>query len=200
MDEFGAALELYWQGETEGLGEKPVSVPFCPLQSHMECPGREPGCLQWEAGTNRLSYGTAFLKGILYSFSKESEFKIYSLLFRRIAFTLKFVSLGLSALEKCYATRVSRHTGVPPQGFRCAANFYNKLYLYSHVIVRKWQYLFFVIRIRNTHMHTHTHTHTHTRTHTHTHTHTHTGSSTIVLFNMCYVLFSYACIVMGNDL
>jgi hypothetical protein len=28
--------------------------------------------------------------------------------------------------------------------------------------------------------------------------HTHTGSSSIVLFNMCYVLFSYACTFIGQ--
>jgi hypothetical protein len=68
-------------------------------------------------------------------------------------------------------------TGVPPQGFRCAPYFYKKLY------IRKLQFekddiLSFVIRIRNAH--------------------THTGSPSIVLFNMCYVLFSYACILFGQ--
>jgi hypothetical protein len=32
----------------------------------------------------------------------------------------------------------------------------------------------------------------------HIHTHTHIGSSSIVLFNMCYVLFSYTCILIGQ--
>jgi hypothetical protein len=40
--------------------------------------------------------------------------------------------------------------------------------------------LSFIIRIRNTD------------------TQTHTGSLSIVLFNMCYVLFSYACILIGQ--
>jgi hypothetical protein len=31
-------------------------------------------------------------------------------------------------LEQCSAAGVPRHTGVLPQGFRCAANFYNKLF------------------------------------------------------------------------
>jgi hypothetical protein len=30
--EYGAAVEWYWQGKTEGLGEKPVPVPLCMTQ------------------------------------------------------------------------------------------------------------------------------------------------------------------------
>jgi hypothetical protein len=39
---------------------------------------------------------------------------------------------------------------------------------------------------------------TRTRARTHTHTHTHTGSPSTVLFNMCYVFFSYTCILIGK--
>jgi hypothetical protein len=42
--EYGALVEWYWQGETEELGEKPVSVPLYPPQIPlMDSPGREPG-------------------------------------------------------------------------------------------------------------------------------------------------------------
>jgi hypothetical protein len=44
-------------------------------------------------------------------------------------------------------------------------------------------------------MHTHT---KHMLVCTLTHTRTHNGSLSIVLFNMCYVLFSYACILIGQ--
>jgi len=30
MNGYGALVEWYWQGETEVLGEKPVTVPLCP--------------------------------------------------------------------------------------------------------------------------------------------------------------------------
>jgi hypothetical protein len=36
-------VEWYWQGKTEGLGEKPVPVPLCPPQIPLDWPGREPG-------------------------------------------------------------------------------------------------------------------------------------------------------------
>jgi hypothetical protein len=32
MSEYGAAAEWYWQGKTEGIGEKPLPVPLCPPQ------------------------------------------------------------------------------------------------------------------------------------------------------------------------
>jgi hypothetical protein len=32
MSEYGAAMIWYWQGKTEGLGEKPGPVPLCPPQ------------------------------------------------------------------------------------------------------------------------------------------------------------------------
>jgi hypothetical protein len=31
--------------------------------------------------------------------------------------------------EQCYATGVPQHTGMPPQGLRCAPNLYNKLHI-----------------------------------------------------------------------
>jgi hypothetical protein len=77
-------------------------------------------------------------------------------------------------------------TGVPPLGFRCAANFYKKLYIRT-LSSEKGSILSFVIRIRNTHA----------RAHTHTHTHTHTGSSSLLL---CAVLFSNACVLIGQGL
>jgi hypothetical protein len=49
-----------------------------------------------------------------------------------------------------------------------------------HIIVRKGNILSFVIRICNTHMHARA------------------GSSSVVLLNMFYVLFSYACIFIGQ--
>jgi hypothetical protein len=52
------AVEWYWQGKTEGLGEKPVPVPLCPPQIPLDCPGREPGRRGERPATNRLSYGT----------------------------------------------------------------------------------------------------------------------------------------------
>jgi hypothetical protein len=62
---------------------------------------------------------------------------------------------------------------------RCAANSHEKI-VYSHVIVRKSNILSLAVIIRNTY------------------THTHTVSSSIVLLNMCCVLFSYACILRGQ--
>jgi hypothetical protein len=32
-------------------------------------------------------------------------------------------------VDQCSTTDVPWHTGVPPQGFSCAANFYKKLYI-----------------------------------------------------------------------
>jgi hypothetical protein len=49
MSEYGAAVEWYWQGKTEGLGEKPVLVALCKHKSHMDWPGREPRTSRWEA-------------------------------------------------------------------------------------------------------------------------------------------------------
>jgi hypothetical protein len=72
-------------------------------------------------------------------------------------------------------------TGVPPQVFRCAANFYNKFYI-RMLSLEKGNVLSFVIKIR----------------YTHTHTYTHTGSSSIVLSNMCNVVFSYPCSLIGQ--
>ena len=44
-----APEEWNWQGKTEILGEKPVTVPLCPPQIPMEWPGIEPGPPRWEA-------------------------------------------------------------------------------------------------------------------------------------------------------
>jgi hypothetical protein len=38
MSVYGAAVEWYWQGKTEGLGEKPVPVPLCSPQNPHELP------------------------------------------------------------------------------------------------------------------------------------------------------------------
>jgi hypothetical protein len=62
---------------------------------------------------------------------------------------------------------------------RCSASdvpriFVRNCNLYSHVIIRKHNILPFVIRIRNT---------------------PHTGSSSTVLFNMCYVVFSQSSVL-----
>jgi hypothetical protein len=62
------------------------------------------------------------------------------------------------------------HTGAPPQGFRCATNFYKKLCIHK-LQLEKGNILPFVIIICNTH----------------------TGSSSKVLFNLRYILFSCAC-------
>jgi hypothetical protein len=53
-------------------------------------------------------------------------------------------------------------TGVPPQGFRCVANFYKKMYIRT-LYLEKGNMLYFVIRIRN--ICRHARTHTHARTH-----------------------------------
>jgi hypothetical protein len=58
----------------------------------------------------------------------------------------------------------------------CAANFYKKLFIRT-LQLQKGNILHFVIRIRNKH---------------------HTGSSSIVSSNMCYVLFSNVCILIGQ--
>jgi hypothetical protein len=89
--------------------------------------------------------------------------------------------------NQCAATR-----------FRVCREFLYEI-VYLHIIVRKRQCLIFLqlefVIHRN--IHTHIHACAHARAHTHTHaralTHTHTGSSSlIVLFNICYILFSYA--------
>jgi hypothetical protein len=60
---------------------------------------------------------------------------------------MNFLSpLLLMSLDQCSATVV------PPQGFRCATNFYKKLYIHT-LQLEKGNILSFVIRIRNTHTH-----------------------------------------------
>jgi hypothetical protein len=47
-------------GENRQLGEKPVPVPLCPLQTpHGLTPGSNPGLRGERPATNRLSHGTA---------------------------------------------------------------------------------------------------------------------------------------------
>jgi hypothetical protein len=56
----GAPVEWNWQGKTEVLGEKPVSVPLCPTQiPHGLTTGSNPGLCGWRPAANRLSHGTA---------------------------------------------------------------------------------------------------------------------------------------------
>jgi hypothetical protein len=53
-----ATVEWYWQGETEELGEKPVSVPLCPPQiSHGLTRAQNPGLRGDRPATNHLSHG-----------------------------------------------------------------------------------------------------------------------------------------------
>jgi hypothetical protein len=59
---------------------------------------------------------------------------------------------------------------------RCAANFYKELHI-RPLWLEKCNILSFLREFV---------------------THTHTGSLSIVLFNMCYVLFSYACFLIGQ--
>jgi hypothetical protein len=46
-------------GETEELRERPVRVPLCTPQSHMDWPGRERGTYVTISATNHLSHGMA---------------------------------------------------------------------------------------------------------------------------------------------
>jgi hypothetical protein len=43
-----SAVELYWEGKTEELGEKSVLVLFVCKKTNVDWPGREPGPPRWE--------------------------------------------------------------------------------------------------------------------------------------------------------
>jgi hypothetical protein len=58
MSEYWAVVEWYWQGKTEVLRENLSQCHFVNNKSHTECPGDEPGSLQWEADVC-LCYGMA---------------------------------------------------------------------------------------------------------------------------------------------
>jgi hypothetical protein len=70
--------------------------------------------------------------------------------------------------EQCSAASVLCHTSMPPQGFRCAVNFYKKLYI-CMLYLEKGKISSFVITIHNTPSRMHAHAHMHTDTHTKVH-------------------------------
>jgi hypothetical protein len=86
---------------------------------------------------------------------------------------------------------------VPPQGFRCAANFCKKLYVHlswleKHNVLSSCNQN---SKCKHVCMHTRARAHTHAHT-PHTHTHTHVCHS--LFYSVCYVFFSYACILKGQ--
>jgi hypothetical protein len=59
IDEYGAIVELYWQGKTEELGEKPS--PRATLSTRNPTwidSGANPGLRGERPATNRLNHGT----------------------------------------------------------------------------------------------------------------------------------------------
>jgi hypothetical protein len=64
----GVPVEWNWQGKTEVLWDKPVSVPLCPPQiPHGLTPGSNPGLGGERPATNRLSHRTTTTVRVSYT-------------------------------------------------------------------------------------------------------------------------------------
>jgi hypothetical protein len=59
---------------TEVFGEKPVSLSFCPLRSHMARPGIALERPRWQVVTNSMSSGTVALQNRLITFGYTAVF------------------------------------------------------------------------------------------------------------------------------
>ena len=62
MDANGALVKLYWQGKTELLGEKPVSVTLSTTNITWTGPGSNPDLRSESPAADLLRHGTAFVQ------------------------------------------------------------------------------------------------------------------------------------------
>jgi hypothetical protein len=69
-DDCGDADGMHIGGGNGSSRRKPAPAPLLSItKSHMTIPGFEPGPSQWEAGTNRLNYGTALSAKLVPTFA-----------------------------------------------------------------------------------------------------------------------------------